>query len=145
MCATGVKPRHCPDLARDGVRLEHAEADLRPAGRLRGADDLGQESLCHTRAPSPRTHVDRVEPEVRRPLDPRVGEPERPLVVLGKHDGPGCDLRAKLRPGLVPRPSGDAVRLGHLDLELVPELVQDLLVVAGRLANAHGVRIPVSR
>ena len=74
---------------------------------------------------------------------PRVGAstratPTGPCVVLGEEDAAAADVVARCPPTPPPTSPGSPTGLGHLALELLPELAQDRLVGLGRAADRHG-------
>ena len=71
-------------------------------------------------------------------------DPDRALVVLGDEDAAAADVVERVGPLLLPR-LGLADRLGHLALELLPELAQDRLVGLGRAPDRHGTSEPIRR
>ena len=67
--------------------------------------------------------------------------PDAPCVVLGEEHGAGVDVRRGGRAQSSSQVSGaNAVGLGHLGLELLPELAQRGLVGGRRGTDVHGIR-----
>jgi hypothetical protein len=79
---------------------------------------------------------------VARRLDAR--DAHRALVVLGEEDAAAADVVERVRPLGLPR-LAFAVGLGHLPLELRPEIAEHLLITLGCAADVHGRSAPKSR
>ena len=77
-------------------------------------------------AAAPATHVDGLDVPAAGVGPARLDHAHRPVVVLGEQDTRRRHLLLQLGPLLLPRLGLEAVRLGHLGLELLPELAQRL-------------------
>ena len=126
------------------VRRDHLERHERRTARLRVVRAGGDQRLRD--ALPPRAGADVHELDVRDTALGRLDAPDadRALVVLGDEDAAAADVVERVRPLLLPR-LGLADRLGHLALELLPELAQDRLVGLGRAADRHGTSEPIRR
>ena len=96
--------------------------------------------------PGARPHVDEV--DVRRAVLRLVDlrDADRPVGVLGDEDAAGRDLLERVAPLVVPCLRLEPGRLGHLPLELLPELAQRRLVRLRRRTDRYGfVSHPVRR
>ena len=116
-------------------------------GRLRAEADRAGDAVVLDARVVPLAERVQVRPDVvvaqQRTPPFRGGEDrmsERPLVVLGEQDDPAGDVLADLGPRLLPRVGDESRRLGHLGLELLPQLVQNAFVGLGRGANVHRER-----
>ena len=140
----GVEPEPAP--RRDGrlVRRDHLERHERRTARLRVVRAGGDQRLRD--ALTPRAGADVHELDVRDTALGRLDAPDadRALVVLGDEDSAAADVVERVRPLLLPR-LGLADRLGHLALELLPQLAQDRLVGLGGAADRHGTSEPIRR
>src|SRR5947209_1382155 len=133
-----------PDSDRVAVRGQHLEADVLGAALLRIRDTRSKQRLRRALPPRTRAHVDElhVRPAAHRRLDPRYTG--RAFLGLGDEHTAAMDVVERVLPLVRPR-LALPVWVGHLTLELLPELTQDRLVGFGRAADVHGVRAPVSR
>ena len=143
-----AKPEPLPDRARRVVVPEHFEADDRRAFLLHLAHRFAQKRRRDALPPRARAYVheDHVRATFLRPR--RAHDSDCALVVFGDVDGASLDVGARVGPRPVPGLVLEPLRLGHLALELLPELAQDRLVRLGRAADPHPAapkRIPVKR
>ena len=134
-----------PDRLRERVRHEHVQREVRRPARPRGARALTEKRLCHTLPPRRLTHVDRLDVPAAGVRPARLDHAHGPVVVLGQKDTADRHPLLQLGPLLLPRLRLEAVRLGHLGLELLPEPAQRRLVRGCRRADLHGIREPVRR
>ena len=144
---TSLEPEPPPDGVGRACCEQHVQRDRRahptpaPARRTRGA--AASRLLACARAGGHR----RGARASRRASARRcLRDPDRAFTVNREEHAARRDLPDRVGPFVVPRLRLEARRLGHLVLELLPELAQDRLVRLRRAADRYGfVSHPVRR